>query len=267
MLKAVVFDMDGTLLHINLNAFIVKLAKEESQLLASAGRISTAKAVSAYASGLWAVNYGEGVHPGKENPDGNGGRAAGRTLRNVFDDAFLAHSGIPLDEPAVADMLAYYEREVLPSRNDAVIGARPARGAHEALELVQGRGLRIALFTNPSFSDACIHCRMGWAGIADVPFELITVMENSSWCKPTASYYRDSLGRLGLAPDEVLMVGNDRKRDFPSPDIGLQTAFIGGGAPARATWNGSMAEFAANFDEIEENFYIRQELDAMDGGR
>ena len=258
MLKAVVFDMDSTLLHINLNAFIVLLAKDESHLLAEAGRTSDVRTLAAFGSGLWAVNYGEGISPYED------GQAYGahhdRTLKDIFNDAFENACGIPLDDPTVADMLTYYEREVLPHRNNPVVGARPAEGAREAIELVQNRGLRIALFTNPSFTDACIHARMGWGGLSDVPFELVTCMENSSRCKPTSSYYLNSLGTLGLAPEEVLMVGNDRRRDFPSSDIGLQTAFIGRGSPVRATWSGSMAEFAASFDEIEENFYIREEL-------
>lgn len=261
MLKAVVFDMDSTLLHINLNAFIALLAKDEAGLLAEVGRMGTTSTLAAFGRGLWAVNYGEGVDADRDAAQG------GRTLKDVFDDAFADACGIPLDEPAVADMLAYYEREVLPRRNNPVIGARPAEGAREAIELVLDRGLRIALFTNPSFTEAAIRTRMGWGGLSDVPFELVTVMENSAWCKPTSAYYLDSLSKLGLAPQEVLMVGNDRGRDFPSPDIGLQTAYVGHGTPARATWCGRMSEFAGSFDEIVENFYIREELGTAAGDR
>ena len=38
MLKAVVFDMDETLLQINLSAFIARLARDEAGLLAQIGR-------------------------------------------------------------------------------------------------------------------------------------------------------------------------------------------------------------------------------------
>ena len=259
MLKAVVFDMDSTLLHINLNAFIAQLALDESKLLAKASRKSSVETLAAFGLGLCAVNYGEGV-------DMDASRAPGRTLRDVFNDAFRSLCDIPLDDPAVTDMIEFYEREVLPGRNNAIIGARPEEGAHEALELVQDRGLRIALFTNPSFTDAAIHTRMGWGGLTDVPFEIVTFMENSAWCKPTSRYYLDSLEQLGLAPQEVLMVGNDRKRDFPTPDIGLQTAFIGRGSPERATWSGTMAEFAPSFNQIEENFYRCAE-EAAAGGK
>ncbi len=55
------------------------------------------------------------------------------------------------------------------------------------------------------------------------------------------------------------MVGNDPKRDFPSPAIGLQTAYVGNGTQPHALWNGSMADFAKNFDEIAERFDANRE--------
>ena len=261
MLKAVVFDMDSTLLHINLNAFIAILAKDESELLAQVGRTGRAATLSAFYRALWAVNYGEGIEQAEAADDPR----SQRTLCRVFDDAFEAGCGIPLSDPVIADVLACYEHEVLPQRNGPLVGARPAQGAREALDCVRSRGLRVALFTNPSFREAAIRCRMGWAGIADEPFELVTFMENSTYCKPTPGYYLEALGKLGLAPEEVLMVGNDPKRDIPDPECGLQTAYVGRGNPVRATWCGPMADFAASFSEIEENFYIRAELMATDG--
>ena len=88
----------------------------------------------------------------------------------------------------------------------------------------------------------------------DMPFELVTTWENSTRCKPCSGYYLEALGKLGLAPEETLMVGNDPKRDFPSPAIGLKTAYVGNGNQPRALWCGSMADFAKGFDEIEEQF-------------
>lgn len=251
MLKAVVFDMDDTLLSLNLSAFIAVLAKDESALLAQVARKNPLSLFAAWTAAMLEVN-GEVAEDDR------------RTNRERFDAVIEQRSGIPLSDPVIAEMLEYYEREVLPGRNDAIIAARPREGACEALDCVLGRGLRVALLTNPSFSHTCIRCRMGWAHITDVPFELVTCMENSTRCKPFAGYYTESLDKLGLAPEEVLMVGNDPRRDFASPDIGLQTAYVGNGSPVRATWSGSMADFAASFDAIEERFYERQERDLLD---
>lgn len=58
---------------------------------------------------------------------------------------------------------------------------------------------------------------MGWGDLADAPFELVTHMGNATRCKPDATYYLEQLQVMELEPHEVLMVGNDPKRDFPSP--------------------------------------------------
>ncbi|MDY4040767.1 MAG: HAD family hydrolase [Collinsella sp.] len=240
VLKAVVFDMDETLLSINLGAFIAVLARDESALLAEAGRRSTWSMLAAYTRALLEIN--QAGHDGE------------RTNRELFDRAVERRSGVVLADPVVRDMIECYEREVLPGRNDRIINARPMPGAAAAVEAALARGLRVALFTNPSFSETCIRCRMRWGGLDDMPFELVTTMENSRHCKPDAAYYLEGLGALGLSPAEVLMVGNDPKRDFPDPDCGLKTAYVGGGTPARALWTGSMERFAERFDEVVEAF-------------
>lgn len=241
-LKAVVFDMDDTLLSINLSAFIGMYALDEANLLAQAARKSAVSLFAPVGSAMLELN--------------NGSRAEGdtRTNRQFFADELQRRCGIPLLEPAITDMLEFYEREVLPKKNDRLISARPREGAHEAVETVLDRGLRIALLTNPSFSRACIECRMGWGRMLDMPFELVTTWGNSTRVKPSAGYYLEALGKLGLSPEETLMVGNDPKRDFPSPDIGLRTAYVGNGTQPDALWNGSMADFAKSLDLIEERF-------------
>ena len=247
MLKAVAFDMDDTLLSINLSAFIAVFACDETRLLADIARKNPVSTLASYLGVLRDMNA-------------NARDAADtRTNRAFFEDEIERRLGIPLADPVIADVFEYYERDVLPTRNDALIAARPRRGAQRAVDMLLDRGLRIALLTNPSFSRACIECRMGWGDMLDMPFELVTCMDNSTRCKPSARYYLESLAALGLEPDEVLMVGNDPKRDFPAPNCGIQTAYVGLGSPSRAIWRGSMEELAVNFPEVEELFYARQE--------
>lgn len=245
MLKAVVFDMDDTLLSINLSAFIAVYARDEAALLADIARKSPLSMFAAFGAALYALNNGE--------------RDDDATNLEFFQKQIARRSGVPLSDPAIADVLSYYEREILPAKNDGIINARPREGAREAIDAVASRGLRCALLTNPSFSRECIECRMGWGDMLDMPFELVTTMENSTRCKPSADYYLQSIAKLGLEPHEVLMVGNDPRRDFPSPDCGIQTAYVGNGSPVRATWSGPMSSFASSFSEIEERFYERQE--------
>lgn len=147
--------------------------------------------------------------------------------------------GICLSDPLIYEAFTFYDREVLPYKNDDVINARAMPGAHAALQAVQDAAALRALY-QPQLSAGAIECRMGWGDLADAPFELVTHMGNTTRCKPDATYYLEQLQVMGLKPHEVLMVGNDPKRDFPSPDCGIQTAFVGQGKPSRATWRGTM---------------------------
>ncbi len=237
MLKAIAFDMDDTLLSINLSAFCYVFLKDEVGLLASVARRGALGLFAPFSAAYLAMFDAQ--------------RTDDLTNREHFCAEVERRCGIPLADPVIADVLTCYEETVLPTRNDRMVNAHPRPGAHEAIEGALDRGLRIALLTNPSFSEACIRTRMRWGRIDDAPFELVTTMENSTRCKPDARYYLESLEALGLAPEEVLMVGNDPKRDLV-PEIGLKTAYVGAGVQDRALWNGSMQEFAESLDEIIE---------------
>ena len=238
VLKAVVFDMDETLLSINLNAFILRYFKDVSSMLADIGRRSRGGTMARLGTILVDLNANRRTEVERR-------------------------CGICLSDPIIYEAFSYYEREVLPYKNDDVINAHAMPGAHAALQAVQDAGLRCALFTNPSFPQGAIECRMGWGGLADAPFELVTHMGNATRCKPDATYYLEQLQVMGLEPHEVLMVGNDPKRDFPSPACGIQTAFVGQGKPSRATWRGTMEDFARDFNAVVEAFYEHQVAEAL----
>lgn len=251
MLKAVVFDMDNTLLDINLGAFVAVYMRDEARLIADICQKNSVNALASLSGILIDL-----VRNRRRAEDD-------RTNHAFYIDELRRRCQLPLDDPIIGEAFSYYEREVLPLRNSPLINARPREGAHRAIQTVADRGLRIALLTNPGFTRDCIECRMKWGEIDDAPFELVTTMENSTRCKPDIRYYLESLDVMGLSPEEVLMVGNDAQRDFPVPDCGIQTAFVGNRTPERALWSGSMADFAKGFDEIEERFYKRQEQAAM----
>jgi hypothetical protein len=46
------------------------------------------------------------------------------------------------------------------------------------------------------------------------------------------------------------MVGNDAKRDFPRPDIGLRTLYVGHAWPKRALWRGRSERLALDLSTI-----------------
>ena len=68
---------------------------------------------------------------------------------------------LPLRPPHLR-AFTYYDREVLPYKNDDAINAHAMPGAHDALQAVQDAGLRCALFTNPAFPKG--PSSAAWAG-------------------------------------------------------------------------------------------------------
>lgn len=230
MIKAVLFDMDATLLDINLTAFMGAYVADVSRILVRISGKPTLAFGGAWARGYLAI--------------ANEGRTDGLTNLELFSATVERLTGVPVADPAIADAISCYERTVLPRRRGGLVGARPMEGGIAAIERAREMGLAVALATNPSFSQDCIRVRMGWAGIADMPFARVSHMGNSTRLKPRARYYEEFVSALGLAPEECIMVGNDARRDFPHPDIGMPTAYVGHARPGRAAWSGRMSELA-----------------------
>ena len=95
------------------------------------------------------------------------------------------------------------------------------------MKLCKEHGFRTALATNPLFPAIATENRIRWAGLNPEDFEFYTTYENSSFCKPNPDYYRDAASRMGLKPEECLMVGNDVDEDAKAASsIGMQVFLL-----------------------------------------
>ena len=236
MIKAVLFDLDDTLLRLNLTAFIARYVAGAARLLGQAARTSTAALAVPFMRGFLAMDAQD--------------RQDSLTNEQLYNQTFFSACGIPLDDPVIHDLVDYYEREVVPGFAGGVVGARPVEGAREAVDAVWSEGLTCALATNPTFSLACDRARMGWAGVDVDDFALVSTYSNSTRCKPSVRYYQEFANQLGVRLEECLMVGNDAVRDLPRADCGLRTAYVGHARPKRAVWRGSMAELARELPDL-----------------
>ena len=230
MIKAVLFDLDDTLLSLNLTAFLAGYVNGASGLLARASSRLRVNIMSAYARAWLAVE-------GEKRRDH-------MTNAQLINSIMLKQCGIPLDDPVIDDMIRCYEETVVPRMGSGIVRAQPKEGAREAVDTVWSMGLTCALATNPVVSMQCDLARMAWAGFGADDFALISCAENSTRAKPWASYYEEFCGKLGLTPSECLMVGNDAKRDFAHPECGLRTIYVGHARPTRAVWSGQMRDLA-----------------------
>ena len=236
MIRAVLFDLDDTLLRLNLTAFIVRYVAGASRLLGEAARTSPAALGVPFVRSLLAIDAQD--------------RADSLTNEQLFNQTFQAASGIPLDDPVIHDLVDYYEREVVPGFAGGIVAARPVEGAREAIDAVWDEGLVCALATNPTFSLACDRARMEWAGVHVDDFALVSTISNSTRCKPSARYYQEFANQLGVRLEECLMVGNDAVRDIVRPDCGLRTAYVGHARPRDAVWRGPMERLARELPDL-----------------
>ena len=98
--------------------------------------------------------------------------------------------------------------------------------AKEIIDLIKKKGYRTALATNPIFPTVATKSRIRWAGLDTQDFELITTYENSHYCKPNPDYYREVLAQLMLSPEECLMVGNDVCEDMIASTLGMNVFLL-----------------------------------------
>lgn len=229
MVRAVLFDLDGTLLPVDTDAFVAGYVKRLAEFSAHLVNPET------LTEALW-----ESTMAIIRNTD--------PTLTNeeVFWASFSRRLGRPREE-LEPHFLRFY-REEYPRLRPAGLDGAPASRA--AVEAAIRRGCAIVLATNPLFPAGAIRERMRWAGVLDYPWALVTSIENMHACKPRPEYYEEVVRQLGLRPEECVMVGNDVEEDGVAARLGMRvyvaTDFLidrrGAGPPADS---GPLAAFPA----------------------
>ena len=102
----------------------------------------------------------------------------------------------------------------------------PIAGARQLAQCLLDQGLLVAIVTNPLYPEDAILQRIEWAGLADLipDFAFITHSECMHFAKPALAYYAETLARVGIEPDEALMVGDLVENDIaPAQALGIHT--------------------------------------------
>lgn len=127
----------------------------------------------------------------------------------------------------------------------------------KAVGLLKERGYNVVVATNPIFPMEAIKERLRWAGFKPEDFSYITSYENMHYCKPNVEYYSEVLSITDRYPDECIMVGNDVEEDLVASKLGIKTFLIEdcminrGGEPPKTDFHGTYKEF---HDFINYNF-------------
>lgn len=204
MTKAILFDLDGTLLPMEQEVFVRDYLGRMTAFLAPHGYDpqSLIKAVWA-GTGAMVKNDGKALN----------------------EDVFWYVFNSILGRDAKQDLALFEEfyRTEFQKAKDSC-GFNPA--AVEAIRQIKDMGYRLILATNPLFPAIATYSRARWAGLNPEDFELITTYENSRFCKPNPDYYREILGKIALDGSQCLMVGNDVGEDMIAGTLGMKTFLL-----------------------------------------
>lgn len=205
-IKAVLFDLDGTLLSMDQDHFIATYISAISSHLAPHG----------YDAELFSKALWKGTGAMIKN---DGTRKNEDAFWEVFS-ALFPHRDIEKDKPFFDEFYLLKFDSV----KDIVATHEPL--ALKAVEHIKAKGLRTVLATNPLFPSVATEKRIAWAGFSPSDFEFFTSYENSCYSKPNPDYYLDICNKMGLLPDECLMVGNDVGDDMVARDLGMKVFLL-----------------------------------------
>ncbi len=204
MVRGVLFDLDNTLVTIDVDAFVEAYSEAMARAVLP-GEAERGLAVMMGASyRLLSV------------PD------APETNRERLLGALAADLGLPAEE--LWQRIETASAAILPGLSRL---AAPIPGAAWAVREARARGLRVALATNPIYPRSVVVGRMAWAGLDARDVDVIACLEECRSTKPHPAHFRELAAALGLGPDQCLMVGDDPDQDLPARATGMAVHMVG----------------------------------------
>jgi HAD superfamily hydrolase (TIGR01549 family) len=226
MPKAILFDLDGTLIDDSMETFLppyfAALTKKLAHLVPPEKLIAQ---LNASTRAMVANND------------------TTRTLADTFSADFFPKIGVPRETlmPLFDDFYARDYRELRAFVN-------PIPEARTVVSRAFDARLPVVIATMPVFPLVAVQQRLEWGKLADFSFALITAYENMGTSKPNPAYYREIAQKIGCKPEDCIMVGNEVQNDIlPAKRVGMKTfwvtpaAFMATDVPA--DWRGTLAEF------------------------
>jgi FMN phosphatase YigB (HAD superfamily) len=171
------------------------------------------------------------------------------TNEEVFSQSFYPLAGQSREE--VEPVFENIYRDEHPSLRDLT---RRKPEARQVVQLALDLGYGLVVATNPLFPAVATMQRLEWAGVADLPFRLVTTYENSRAVKPNLPYFEQVLETIGQPAAAALVVG-DEDMDMVAAHLGCATFLIPGPrtelAPTTPApiYEGTLADVASLLDD------------------
>ncbi len=212
MLKAVLFDLDNTLIHFSERKFA------ESYF---------ARITSVFADLMPPDKLMERLFISTQALMNNNGEMSNA---DHFMNSFSAGLDIPRDE-LWKRFIDFYEAEFDRFRDIVSV----PDGVHDMFLKLKRKKVKLVIASNPMWPSIVQMKRLAWAGLGDMEFDLVTSIENMSYCKPRLEYYLEICRKIGVKPEECLMVGNDPVNDMIVASIGMKTYLVTEGGKVNET--------------------------------
>lgn len=202
--KAILFDMDGTLLPMDQKEFVEGYFKLLYEDLSE--YIDYETLVKALWSGTAKMYKNNGL----------------KTNREVFWDDFISLTNLDrnLVEPICDNFYAgRFKIAQIYTKNNNL--------AKKALYLAHKKASIVILATNPLFPLVAQETRLSFIDLKKDDFDFITAYEDQYFTKPNIKYYEEILKKYDLKPEECLMIGNDANEDmYPCLSLGIDTYLV-----------------------------------------
>lgn len=211
-MNTVLFDLDGTLLPMDMKEFIDTYIFLLGNRLTSSGYDSE-KIIEALWVGQKAMVKNDGIITNEECFWKYFG-AHYKKLDGTYDYKFK--------RKLEKELSKFYKEDFGVAR----FISHPSEAAYDAVKILKEKGYHLVLATNPIFPQVCTDERIAWAGLDKEDFDLVTTYENSCFSKPNLDYYRHILKTIDKDPEDCLMVGNDVEEDMCARKLGLDVFFI-----------------------------------------
>ena len=204
MIKAVLFDLDGTLLPMDEEYFKKIYFGEVYKKVAYLGyTLDELLKVIWYGTKAMIQNDGS------------------QTNEELFWKKFIEVHPDRLEENK-ENFVEFYSN-IFPTLGHTC-GYQPL--AKDFIKALKDKGYEVIIASNPIFPLVATKARIRWAGCNPDDFKYITAYENSRFSKPNLKYYEEVLEKTGYKPEEVIMVGNDVREDMIVNKLGIDSYLI-----------------------------------------
>lgn len=202
--RAICFDLDGTLLPMDIDEFMNAYFRSLAAYVARRGHDP-----EPFMAGLRAGTAAMGANDGS------------RLNAEAFWEAMLGYV-----DPAAADWRSLAEEFYATEFGRIGEGFPADPTVARALGTLRDKGYPLVLTTMPMFPIQAVEWRLSWAGADPAAFSRITNYENSRAIKPKPLYFAENLAALGLHGPDVLMVGNNTLEDLAFCDLGVDAYLV-----------------------------------------